>query len=148
VSRPTQVPCLALPVRGYHPLWPNFPVGSSCPHKGAGLVRVRSPLLTESRLMSFPPATKMFQFAGFASKSLCIQDKDTFIDNQKSEPGKPVGPPCSSSEAFRPRSSSYRRWVSPFGDLRVNGCSHLTIAYRSVPRPSSPLTAKASTKCP
>ena len=32
-----------------------------------GLVRVRSPLLAESRLMSFPPATEMFQFAGFAS---------------------------------------------------------------------------------
>src|SRR5690348_6765053 len=28
-----------------------------------GLVRVRSPLLAESRLMSFPPATEMFQFA-------------------------------------------------------------------------------------
>jgi hypothetical protein len=33
----------------------------------AGLFRVRSPLLTESRLMSVPPATEMFQFAGFAS---------------------------------------------------------------------------------
>ena len=33
-----------------------------------GLVRVRSPLLTESRLMSVPPATEMFQFAGFASR--------------------------------------------------------------------------------
>jgi hypothetical protein len=32
-----------------------------------GLVRFRSPLLAESRLMSFPPATEMFQFAGFAS---------------------------------------------------------------------------------
>ena len=32
-----------------------------------GLVRVRSPLLAESLLMSFPPATEMFQFAGFAS---------------------------------------------------------------------------------
>jgi hypothetical protein len=32
-----------------------------------GLFRVRSPLLTESRLMSVPPATEMFQFAGFAS---------------------------------------------------------------------------------
>ena len=31
-----------------------------------GLVRFRSPLLTESRLMSFPPGTKMFQFPGFA----------------------------------------------------------------------------------
>jgi hypothetical protein len=35
--------------------------------KAAGLVRVRSPLLAESRLMSVPPATEMFQFAGFAS---------------------------------------------------------------------------------
>ena len=33
-----------------------------------GLFRVRSPLLTESRLMSVPPATEMFQFAGFASR--------------------------------------------------------------------------------
>ena len=33
---------------------------------GIGLVRVRSPLLTESRLMSFPPGTEMFQFPGFA----------------------------------------------------------------------------------
>ena len=38
------------------------------PNRSAtGLVRFRSPLLTESRLMSFPPATEMFQFAGFAS---------------------------------------------------------------------------------
>ena len=39
-------------------------------------------------------------------------------------------------------------WVSPFGNSRVNGCSPLTWTYRSVPRPSSPLSAKASTKCP
>jgi hypothetical protein len=37
--------------------------------EAVGLVRVRSPLLAESRLMSFPPATEMFQFAGFASPS-------------------------------------------------------------------------------
>jgi hypothetical protein len=37
--------------------------------RATGLVRVRSPLLAESRLMSFPPATEMFQFAGFASHS-------------------------------------------------------------------------------
>ena len=30
-----------------------------------GLLPVRSPLLRESVLFSFPPATKMFQFAGF-----------------------------------------------------------------------------------
>ena len=38
--------------------------------------------------------------------------------------------------------------VSPFGNLRIRGCSHLPAAYRSVLRPSSPLSAKASTKCP
>ena len=37
--------------------------------EATGLVRVRSPLLAESRLMSFPPATEMFQFAGFASQT-------------------------------------------------------------------------------
>jgi hypothetical protein len=31
-----------------------------------GLIRVRSPLLTESRLLSFPPGNEMFQFPGFA----------------------------------------------------------------------------------
>ena len=38
-----------------------------------GLLPVRSPLLGESRLFSFPPATKMFQFAGFARVDLWIQ---------------------------------------------------------------------------
>ncbi len=31
-----------------------------------GLVRVRSPLLAESRLISFPPGTEMFHFPGLA----------------------------------------------------------------------------------
>ena len=83
-----------------------------------GLVRFRSPLLAESRLMSFPPATEMFQFAGFAS------------------------PPYE----FRRRYP--RGWVAPFGYPGINDRSHLPRAFRSVPRPSSPLSAKASTKCP
>ena len=45
---------------------PPFQNGSGSDHCATGLVRVRSPLLTESRLMSFPPANEMFQFAGFA----------------------------------------------------------------------------------
>ena len=32
-----------------------------------GLVPVRSPLLRESRLISFPPGTEIFQFSGLAS---------------------------------------------------------------------------------
>src|SRR5215208_2351103 len=46
------------------PPFQTVPVPKTC---ATGLVRVRSPLLAESRLMSFPPATEMFQFAGFAS---------------------------------------------------------------------------------
>ena len=38
--------------------------------------------------------------------------------------------------------------VSPFGNPWIKGCSHLPTAYRSVLRPSSPLSAKAFTKCP
>ncbi len=67
MSRPTRGPTSFLPVRGYHPLWHAFPDVSGSYSSATGLVRVRSPLLAESRLMSFPPATEMFQFAGFAS---------------------------------------------------------------------------------
>ena len=40
------------------------------------LVRVRSPLLSESLLISSPSGTEMFHFPEFASKDLCIQSKD------------------------------------------------------------------------
>ena len=46
----------------------TFQNASGSPRSITGLVRVRSPLLTESRLMSFPPVTEMFQFTGFASR--------------------------------------------------------------------------------
>ena len=41
----------------------------------------------------------------------------------------------------------YSKWVSPFGHLRI--CAHLQLpeAYRSLSRPSSALSAKASTLC-
>ena len=41
-----------------------------------------------------------------------------------------------------------KRRVAPFGNPRINACSQLPEAYRSVLRPSSPLGAKASTRCP
>ena len=41
-----------------------------------------------------------------------------------------------------------KRWVSPFGNPRIKACSRLPEAYRNVLRPSSPLSAKASTRCP
>ena len=44
-------------VRGCHPLWPSFPTRSAMSTEATGLVRFRSPLLAESRLMSFPTGT-------------------------------------------------------------------------------------------
>ena len=64
----SSVPHRSFRVRGYHPLWPPFPERSakSCAIT-CRLLRFRSPLLSESRLMSFPRATEMFQFTRFAS---------------------------------------------------------------------------------
>jgi hypothetical protein len=43
------------------------------------------------------------------------------------------------------RTSFYR--VSPFGYLRLNVCLRLPVAFRSLPRPSSAIGARASTLC-
>ena len=45
---------------------PAFLTDSGCLTFATGLVRVRSPLLAEYRLMSFPRGTEMFQFPRFA----------------------------------------------------------------------------------
>ena len=64
------VPHVSFHIQGYHLLWPTFPdrfVKSRAITNR--LLRFRSPLLSESRLMSFPRATEMFQFTRFASHS-------------------------------------------------------------------------------
>ena len=87
VSRATQDTAsarLRFKIRGYNPLWPDFsdrspiliPSYSRGPTTPAGrtgwfrLLRVRSPLLTESRLISVPAGTEMFQFPAFAPQDL------------------------------------------------------------------------------
>ena len=57
--------------------------------KSTRLFRFRSPLLSESRLMSFPRATEMFQFTRFASH--------TYVFSMRYPEG----------------------WVSPFRNLRI-----------------------------
>ena len=58
---------------------------------------------------------------------------------------------CFSSQGLPPHQAddgpSARR-VVPFGDLRVKGHLHLTAAFRSLSRPSSPVRAKASASRP
>ena len=93
-------------LRDCHPVPSGFPSGfdykrvlltaAPRPHGNFfpwfSLVPVRSPLLGESLLFSFPPGTEMFHFPGFASSGLCIQ------------PG------------IR---QHYPPWVSPFGHPRI-----------------------------
>ncbi len=67
VFRLTQGLCRFLRIQDYHLLWCDFPDTSASYNTATGLVPVRSPLLGESQLISFPPVTKMFQFTGFAS---------------------------------------------------------------------------------
>ena len=85
------------------------------------LFRVRSPLLAESRLMSVPPGTEMFHFPGCRLPNLCIQRGMTLHDQGR---------------------------VAPFGNSRIKACVPLPETFRSLPRPSSPVGAKASIMCP
>ena len=85
------VPHLLLRLRGSHPLRPAFPDRS--PEVGAKSRRLfpfRSPLLWESRLISVPLVTEMFQFSRFAPRLLLIQRRVTLAGR-----------------------------VSPFGNLRI-----------------------------
>ena len=95
-------------VSHYGPTTPNASIGFV-------LIRFRSPLLTESRLISLPLATEMFHFTRFAPRRV------TYISI------------C---------------WVAPFGNPRIKALWQLPEAYRSLIRPSSPLTVKASTISP
>ena len=134
VSRPTwdtDRPDGGFRLRGFHPLWPLFPEGSAIlaratarsrnPGRQAfrfGLMRVRSPLLAQSRLLSSPSGTEMFHFPE------CRSGGTIFVH------------PAAASLS--------ERRVSPFGNLRIKALWRLPGAYRSLMRPSSPHDAKAS----
>ena len=85
------VPQSKFHLQGYHLLWRGFPSPSVTSNaKSYRLLRFRSPLLSESRLIYFPRVTEMFQFTRFASSDLCIQSGILLT-----------------------------QWVSPFGHLRI-----------------------------
>jgi hypothetical protein len=105
-------------VQDYHLLWSAFPYRSVKSRAITNrLFRFRSPLLSESRLISFPRATEMFQFTRFASHTYVFS----------------VG---YLSVGFPIRTS----WdIAPI--------CRLPQAFRRLSRPSSPIIAKASTIC-
>ncbi len=145
-SSPAQI--LPLRLRDFHPLRSPFPVAFRCgsifsptarqtlhsvrsgpstpmmqrckplTHHGFRLFPFRSPLLWESRLISFPPGTEMVQF--------------------------PESPPLQA--IVSPQSDRlFGGRVTPFGNPRITGCLLLPAAFRSLPRPSSSSSSKAST---
>ena len=85
--------------------------------KRFGLLPVRSPLLGESLLISFPALLRWFTSRSVASAPYLIQ-------------------------AFGWR-NRFRR-VAPFGNPGINGRSLLPLDFRGLPRPSSPDGPKAS----
>ena len=77
-------------IRGFHPLWPDFPVRSPIQFHAMsrsrnpgvqaprfGLLRFRSPLLTQSRLIYSPSGTEMFHFPEYGPGGLCIHPQVT-----------------------------------------------------------------------
>ena len=98
---------------------PTTPAAPKC--NGFGLFRFRSPLLSESRFLSFPSGTEMVHFPEFAWSRLCIQR---------------VIPEVCSGGFPHSEISGYSAYV------------RLPEAYRSLSRPSSPVSAKASTVRP
>jgi hypothetical protein len=86
------------------------------------LIRVRSPLLTESLLFSLPAGTEMFHFPAFPPRTLCVQMRVT------RSLARLAGFPHSDTLGSQ---SGYR----------------LPQAYRRFLRPSSAPNAKASTVC-
>ena len=72
-------------------------------------------------MISFPSGTEMVQFPEFRFSVLCVQTEMT---------GHHTGR------------------VTPFGNRRIAGCVLLPVAFRSLPRPSSPGGSKASSVDP
>lgn len=89
---------------------------------GLGSIRFRSPLLTESISLSFPPLTEMFHFSGFR---------------------------VSYPYVFRYERSSIASIRLPHSDTPgIIACLQLPEDFRSLPRPSSPVGTKAFTVRP
>ena len=119
-------------LQAYHLLWEIFPDSSTilwlCNSVHSvlqpqskdwfGLFPFRSPLLRKSIFLSFPLATKMFQFTRLSSIKLWIHFMITM---------------------------HYHCWVASFGNPRIKAYLLLPEAYRCLSRPSSSSDAKAST---
>ena len=112
------------PLRQQRLKGPSTPIAQRLPaitRNRFSLFRFRSPLLTESRLLSLPAGTEMFHFPAFPPRALCVQA----------------------------RVAEFYSAGFPHSEILESqlGCQLLE-AYRRLLRPSSAPGAKASTVCP
>ena len=144
MSRPTRGHFRALCLRGCHPFLPRFPTCSASlikchwpgPRSLAATDGVSVDVLSFGYLDVSVPRVRFLSL--FYSKIRYL----AMTPRNRSATGKT----CVSPVPFR--FSRSRRWVAPFGNPRIKAYSQLPMAYRSVSRPSSPVHAKASTRCP
>ena len=138
VSRPTRGPSETLCLRGYHPLVPSFPTCSASsldghwpgPRSLAATDGVSVDVLSFGYLDVSVPRVRFLPL--FYSKVRYLIAIPRNLNRTE----------------VRLKLSRYLRWVAPFGNPRIKAYSQLPMAYRSVSRPSSPVHAKASTRCP
>ena len=128
VSRVTQVsplPRADLRVSGFHALWPRFPARSA---SSAGSFLSGDP--------TTPTAPRRRRFGLLPFRSPLLGESFLF--------SPPAGTEMFQFPAFASRMSgmpAFRRRVAPFGNPRVKGRLRLPAAFRSLPRPSSPVGA-------
>ena len=147
MSRLTQGYIIALPVRGYHPLRPCFPDRFRLslmyhwpgPRSLATTNGVSVDVLSSRYLDVSVPWVRLKPPMNSGASYLRLDDRGQTTDNRQAETRLSV---------FSHLSTVIRRWVSPFGNPWIKASSQLPTAYRSVARPSSPLSAKASTEHP
>jgi hypothetical protein len=125
---------MSLRLRGSYPLWQAFPhLSSETSFCNSYLLNPTTPPCEQDGL-GFSAFARHYSRNPFFSSG--------YLD--VSVPQVPFSPPMCS--AVDDGGSLHR--VSPFGYLRLNACSRLLAAFRSDPRPSSALGAKASTVSP
>ena len=110
-------------IHGFHALWPNFPD--------------RSPNKSQSMSLSYNPAHAVTPAVWAAPRSLATTCGITVVFSSCGYLDVSVPRVRPSYQGGDP--SSHR--VPPFGNPRVTGYLRLTVAYRSLSRPSSPLRA-------
>ena len=123
---------LSFRIRGYHPLWPAFPYRSSnlsyrCvspqPQRINPLVWPLPRSLATTYGISVDVSSSPYLDVSVQAVSYVHLFDSMHVDG------------------------GFLRQVSPFGNLRVNGYLLLTVAYRSLSRPSSAPDAKAFPLC-